>query len=100
MTKFVREGRIYAWGVSNWKVIRIEEAVELCAQHPDGYIAPICSSVQESVIEPAKQIWPGTVHMTATERAGYHRLRMPNFAWETVAKGFLCGKWDLTDLER
>lgn len=96
MQQFIDQGLIAAWGVSNWNIDRLEDALSYARQH--HLTPPCCSSLQDSLARPAQAPWPGTVFMDDRQRKWYARHRnVAVLGWETLGKGFLAGRWDRND---
>jgi len=90
LSRFHREGKIGAWGVSNWKVDRIQGAVEYARAH--GLVPPAASSPHFSLLEWVHRPWPGTVSIAgdaAREARAFHqRTQLPVLAWSPLGRGF------------
>lgn len=88
-----REGRIRAFGVSNWHPERIEAANAYARHHGlEGFTA---SSPNLSLAVPKETIWPGCVGAAdPASRAWYERSRLPLFAWSSQARGFFTGRFE------
>ena len=93
MARFVAQGVIASWAVSNWGIGRIAEAMEYAESR--GLPGPNSSSIQVSLARPSHSVWPGTEYMREADVEFYSRTALPVFAWECLAKGFLTGKWDV-----
>lgn len=96
MHSFVTQGLVKAWGVSNWRVDRIDAVLRYA--HAHGLEPPRYSSLQDSLAMPAREPWPGTVFMNSTEQAWYERHpEIAVLGWECLGKGFLAGRWSRDD---
>eukprot|EP00756_Hemistasia_phaeocysticola_P000881 Hpha_TRINITY_DN10639_c0_g1::TRINITY_DN10639_c0_g1_i1::g.156767::m.156767 len=98
MSSLVSEGLIGSWAVSNWKANRVAQAVEHARS--SGGTPPNASSVQCSLAMPKRSVWPGTEYMSVHAREWYSSQGaggVPVLAWETLAKGFLAGRWSRAD---
>ncbi len=89
-----RDGRIRAWGGSNWTHTRIQEAN---AYAQDKGLIPIAaSSPQFSLAEQVKEPWANCVTITGPQNEGARRFyaesQMPVFAWSSLAGGFFSGR--------
>jgi len=96
MDAFVSEGLVKAWGVSNWRADRLDQARRYALAA--GLEPPRYSSLQDSLATPARAPWPGTVFMDPAERAWYERHpEVAVLGWECLGKGFLAGRWSRDD---
>lgn len=85
------EGRIKAFGVSNWRVERIEEANRYAAEHKlNGFVI---SSPNLSLAQPKKMLFPGTLFADETTRQWHRDHQFPLLAWSSLATGFMSGKF-------
>jgi aryl-alcohol dehydrogenase-like predicted oxidoreductase len=85
------EGRIKAFGVSNWRVERIEEANRYAAEHNlNGFVI---SSPNLSLVRPKKMLFPGTQFAYETTRQWHRVHQFPLLAWSSLATGFMSGKF-------
>ena len=88
-------GRIRCFGGSNWTHTRIEAANEYAYAHGlNGFVVSSpCFSLAEQIGDP----WGGSVHISGPRfkeaRAWYMRQNMPVFAYSSLARGFLSGKF-------
>ena len=98
MDQFYKEGKFRAWGVSNWEQSRLRA----CIEYADAAckIAPICDSLQVSLAQPSRPVWPSTKYMLEHNAPWYARNNIAVLAWECLAKGFMAGKWNEADAER
>lgn len=88
-------GRIRAFGVSNWTVERIQEALEYAEKHK--LIPFAASSPNYSLAEQIKDPWgPGCVSLSGpgneTARSWYVEKQMPVFAYSSLARGLFSGR--------
>ena len=95
LNRFCDEGRLLAFGASNWTHERIEEANEYAYKHslrPFRVSSP-CFSLAEQIGDP----WGGSVHISgpsnAEAREWYIKNKMPVIAYSGLARGFLSGKF-------
>lgn len=97
MDRFIGDGFMHAWGVSNWTLPRLAAAVEYAKLKNKA--SPVCDSLQTSLAKPAQSVWPGTEYMTEERAEWYVQNDIAVFAWECLAKGFLAGSWgsDITE---
>lgn len=101
LNEHVRSGKIHAFGGSNWSHERIAEANEYAAVH--GLAGFAASSPNYSLAEMIDPPWPGCVSVSGeaatAARAWYAGQRMPVFAWSSLARGFLSGRFTPEELE-
>lgn len=89
------QGRIRAFGASNWRVERIAEANQYAAQHDlNGFVI---SSPNLSLAEPKKMVFPGTLFADDTMRQWHRAHQFPLLAWSSLATGFMSGKYKSHD---
>ena len=82
-----KQGKIRAYGGSNWSIHRIEEANIYAATH--GLPGFVASSVNFGLAYPAEPMWANCLHCCdAVNKAWYMRTQMPNFAWSSLCFGF------------
>lgn len=86
----LHEGRIRAYGVSNWSVERIAEANRYAHAHGLTPIAASSPNFSLAVMQEAP--WAGCVSATGPDRAWYAAERMPLLAWSSQAQGFFTGR--------
>lgn len=91
-----REGRIGAFGVSNWLTERIDEANRYAAERGlEGFTA---SSPHLSLAQTNEPVWPGCVSACdADSLAWYERTQLPLFSWSSQARGFFTGRFGPDD---
>jgi aryl-alcohol dehydrogenase-like predicted oxidoreductase len=90
-----RAGRIHAFGGSNWRHERIQEANTYAEQH--GLWPFTASSPNYGLAEQVFDPWgPGCVTLSgpgqAEARAWYQANRMPVLAYSSLARGFFSGR--------
>lgn len=89
-----REGKIGAFGGSNWTTARLAAANEYAAK--SGQIPLAVSSPNFSLADQKKEPWEGCVTISgptnAGEREWYAAHKMPLFTWSSMAGGFLSGR--------
>lgn len=87
------EGRIRAFGGSNWSVRRIREANSYAREH--GLRPFVASSPNFSLAVRMNEIWEGCLSISGPqgveERAWYRESQMPVFSWSSLAQGFFSG---------
>jgi aryl-alcohol dehydrogenase-like predicted oxidoreductase len=93
MDQFQREGLVTAWGVSNWELHRLQAALQYAKT--EGKAHPVCDSMQFSLAQPTRSVWPDTQYMRPESREWYAKTGTAVLAWECLAKGFMAGKVSL-----
>lgn len=92
LAKLRREGKVIAYGASNWTHSRIEEANSYAKAHnlPTFAVSSPCCSVVKRVFDP----WGGSVDITGDIAAQrwYIENKMPVFAYSSLARGYLSEK--------
>jgi aryl-alcohol dehydrogenase-like predicted oxidoreductase len=85
-------GRIRAFGASNWKTTRLEEAAAYAASRGVGGFS--LSSPNLSLARQQESPWAGCVSASdPASRAWYERTQLPLFAWSAQAGGFFTGRF-------
>lgn len=96
-----REGKILAYGGSNWSPARIEEANVYAAQH--GCAPFLASSPNFSLAEQAEVPYRDCLTISgragAADRAYYRERNMPLFTWSSLAQGFFSGRYHRGNLD-
>ena len=82
----VRAGRLLAYGASNWRAARIQQAIDYARQN--GKAEMICSSPNFSLAKANEPFWPDTVVADETERAWFAKNNFPVIAWSALGRGF------------
>lgn len=82
-----KEGRIRAFGASNWRSARVEEANDYAALH--GLNGFVISSLQLSLARPASMFFPGTVPASNDDLEWHTRTKFPLLAWSALSAGYL-----------
>ena len=96
LDELVRAGRARAYGLSNWSIPRIEEAIAWAAAH--GRAAPAAISNNFSLARMVDPVWPGCVSASDPEpRSWLERTRMPIMPWSSQARGFFTERGDPAD---
>ena len=85
------QGRIRAFGASNWRVERIAEANQYAADH--GLNRFVISSPNLSLAWPKKMLFPGTLFADEAIRQWHHTNQFPLLAWSSLATGFMSGRF-------
>jgi aryl-alcohol dehydrogenase-like predicted oxidoreductase len=100
LNKWKKDGKIRAFGGSNWSWERIREANAYAAQH--GLTGFEVSSPNFSLADQIKPPWPGCItisgHSNAAARELYHKAQIPLFCWSSLAGGFFSGRIDRNNL--
>ena len=86
-----KAGRIKAFGASNWRVDRVEEANQYAADH--GLNGFVISSPSLSLARPKKMLFPGTLFADEATRHWHQKHQFPLLAWSSLATGFMSGKY-------
>ena len=98
----VRAGRLLAYGASNWRAGRIQEAIDYARQN--GKSEMICSSPNFSLARANEPFWPDTVVADEGERKWFAANNFPVVAWSALGRGFFAkgdpNKQDDADLAR
>ncbi len=84
------QGRILAFGASNWSVPRIEDANRYATKHSlNGFAV---SSPSLSLARPTRMFFPGTLYADDSIRAWHEDRQFPLLAWSALAVGFASGR--------
>lgn len=101
LSGFVREGKIRAFGGSNWSIERLIEANRYAAE--TGQTPFAVSSPNFSLVDQIKEPWSGCVTISGPAnqpvRDAYARLGMPLFTWSSLAGGFLSGRFNRSNVD-
>jgi len=101
LNQYVREGKIRAFGGSNWGVERLQEANEYARAR--GLIPFACSSPNYSLAEQMKEPWAGCVTISGPQneaaRRWYAAQKMPLFTWSSMAGGFWSDRFERDNLD-
>ena len=94
LNQYVREGKIGAFGGSNWTTSRLEEANAYAAA--SGQVGFACSSPNFSLARQLKEPWDDCVTISGPENAAsrdwYAAQNTPLFTWSSMAGGFMSGR--------
>ncbi len=94
LNQYTRDGKIRAFGGSNWTTARLAAANAYAAK--SGQIPFAVSSPNFSLADQKKEPWEGCVTISGPERAGerqwYAEHKLPLFTWSSMAGGFLSGR--------
>lgn len=100
LNEHLYEGRIKAFGGSNWTPERLREANDYAGEN--GLVPFVASSPNLSLAEQAVEPWPGCVSISGREgerdRAWYEQERMALFTWSSLAGGFFSGRFSRDNL--
>ena len=88
-------GRIKAFGASNWRVERIEEANRYASEN--GLNGFVISSPNLSLAQPKKMLFPGTRFADEGTRQWHLANQFALLAWSSLATGFMSGKYKPED---
>jgi aryl-alcohol dehydrogenase-like predicted oxidoreductase len=93
------EGRIHAFGGSNWRPERLREANDYARKN--GLTPMVASSPNFSLAVQVKEPWPDCVSISGDEegRRWYEETRMPLFTWSSLAGGFFSGRFARNNLD-
>lgn len=96
-----REGRIGAFGCSNWTWQRLKEANAYAEEH--GLVPFSVCSPSYGLMECIGDPWGGSVTISGPANAPYRhwlqQTNMPVFAYSSLARGFLSGRLKSTDTD-
>ncbi|MHC4201703.1 MAG: aldo/keto reductase, partial [Planctomycetota bacterium] len=96
-----REGKIVAFGASNWTHTRLEEAAAYA--EANGLVAFSAASSQYSLAVQYDDPYPGSVSINTSaddgEREWYRATQYPMLAWSSLARGFFSGKFTRDNLD-
>jgi aryl-alcohol dehydrogenase-like predicted oxidoreductase len=91
----VKQGKVKAFGGSNWTTARLQEANDYAAS--TGQIPFAVSSPNFSLADPIQVPWGGCITISgdaqAAERDWYTKAQMPVFSWSSMAGGFWSGRY-------
>lgn len=99
LNEHLREGRIHAFGGSNWSHTRLQEANDYAAAH--GLTPFVASSPNFSLARQDKAPWDGCISISYNEDAlaYYKQNQMPIFSWSSLAGGFFSGRFHRDNLD-
>jgi len=101
MNQLICEGRIRAYGASNWTHRRIAEAVEYAEAR--GLVSIAVSSPHYSLAECNADPWGGgSISITTDPEAlaWYERRQMPLLPWSSLSGGLFSGRFRRDNLEQ
>lgn len=90
----VKQGKIRAFGGSNWSPARLNEANRLASRK--GMLGFSVSSPHLALATPREPWWPDCTHATKEDIAWYVEQGMVVLAWSSQCRGFL-GQGEITD---
>ena len=97
----VKQGKIGAFGGSNWSTARLQAANDYAAQ--TGQIPFTSSSPNFSLADPIRVPWGGCVTISGDqfedERVWYKANQLPIFSWSSMAGGFWSGRFNREGVE-
>jgi aryl-alcohol dehydrogenase-like predicted oxidoreductase len=101
LNELVREGKVRAFGGSNWTHTRVAEANEYAKAN--GLIPFACSSPNFSLAEQVKEPWANCVSISGDRgdeaRRWYAEQNLPLFTWSSLAGGFFSGRFTRDNLD-
>jgi 1-deoxyxylulose-5-phosphate synthase len=89
------QGRIRAFGGSNWRHTRIAEANAYAKEH--GLVGFAASSPNLSLARPNEPMWAGCVSVDDEAHAWHAETQMPLISWSSQAGGFFTGRYSRED---
>ena len=94
LNEHLREGKIHAFGGSNWTHERIAEANAYA--HAHGLVPFAASSPNFSLAEQVQEPWAGCISISGpageAARRYYQEQNLPLFTWSSLAGGFFSGR--------
>ena len=87
-----QEGLITTYGVSNWKLDRVQAAVEYCQQM--GYQGLSVNNPSYSLAHVAKTRWPGCVYADDDFAKWHQNKDVTLFSWAAQGHGFFADIYD------
>ena len=101
LNKHLDEGRIRAFGGSNWSYERIQAANAYAERN--GLTPFVASSPNFSLAEQVQEPWAGCVSISGEQgkaaRKYYQENSMPLFTWSSLAGGFFSGRFRRDNLD-
>src|SRR5215469_150459 len=82
----VKEGKIGAYGMSNWTLARFSEAYLFA--HQNGITAPSLSSLNYCLAVQARPMWPGCRQADEDDLRWLRSHNIPLLAWSSQARGW------------
>lgn len=93
--EIVESGRAYAFGVSNWELPRIQEAMAYCEAHGLNTIS--LNSPNLSLAKTLEPRWPDCVSANDAMIEWHRQTGLPLFSWSSQAGGFFSGRFTPED---
>jgi aryl-alcohol dehydrogenase-like predicted oxidoreductase len=95
LNQLVREGKVRAFGGSNWTTARLQEANEYAVS--TNQVPFAVSSPNFSLADPIQVPWGGCITISGDSHSGerdwYTQSKMPVFSWSSMAGGFWSGRY-------
>jgi aryl-alcohol dehydrogenase-like predicted oxidoreductase len=88
-----QEGLIRSYGVSNWTMNRIKEAMEYCNQKDYNGISVDSPSYSLAVVTTPR--WHNSIHLTDEDARWHKKMNLPIFTWGGLANGFFSDRTDI-----
>jgi aryl-alcohol dehydrogenase-like predicted oxidoreductase len=102
LARFQRDGKIGAWGVSNWTHARIRDVATLA--RATSVPSPTASSPHFSLAAWAKPPWNGCVSIAGPAQSGarkyYEDTKLPVLAWSPLGSGYFSPSRDAGHRDR
>lgn len=95
LNELVEEGKIRAFGASNWKWTRLEEANRYAIAH--GLRGFTFSSPNLSLAKAKEPYWIDCISADGATLRWHERTGMPLFSWSSQARGFFTGRYTPDD---
>ncbi|MCL4541464.1 MAG: aldo/keto reductase [Chloroflexi bacterium] len=97
LNRHIDNGSIQAYGVSNWTMARIEEALEYAERHS---LRPIsANSPNVTLARTITPLWEGCVTLDAVSRQWHREHGLLVLAWSSQARGFFSGRFTRGQVE-
>ncbi len=90
LNSHLQDGRIRAFGGSNWTTDRVDEANAYAGEHDLRGFSGVSNNMSLAV-QP-EPFYPGLVTTGPAEAAWHQRTGLPLFAWSSQARGFFAGR--------
>ncbi|MBZ0213261.1 MAG: aldo/keto reductase [Nitrospirae bacterium] len=97
LNEHIAEGRMQAFGGSNWSLDRTREALAIA--EAKGWQGPSLNNPNLSLATVNEPMWAGCVTIDAEGRAWHEATQFPLFSWSSVGGGFFAGV-DSDDVRR
>lgn len=96
MNEHVEQGKIRAFGASNWTYERIQAANDFAQNH--GLIGFSFNSPNLSLAKAKEPYWPNCVSADEATVEWHDRSQLPLLSWSSQARGFFSGLYTPDDL--